>query len=76
MQKTDFLSPVLARLREVRHSDLGEVSRRSGVPESTLRKLRYGEVKDPRIQTVQSLHNYFASRDEAENPGPESAVHA
>lgn len=63
MEQTEILSPVLARLREVKHSDLPEVARLSGVPESTLRKLRYGEVKDPRVQTVQALRNYFAGVD-------------
>ncbi|AZR93908.1 hypothetical protein BBB39_09095 [Bordetella trematum] len=60
MEHTEILPPVLARLREVKHSDLSELSRLSGVPESTLRKLRYGEVKDPRVHTVQALANYFA----------------
>jgi transcriptional regulator with XRE-family HTH domain len=65
MEHTEILSPVLARLREVKHSDLPEVARLSGVPESTLRKLRYGEVKDPRVQTVQALRNFFATIDSA-----------
>ncbi|WP_427937004.1 hypothetical protein [Achromobacter marplatensis] len=63
MEQTEILPPILARLREVKHSDLPEVARLSGVPESTLRKLRYGEVKDPRVQTVQALRNYFAGVD-------------
>lgn len=66
MEHTEILPPVLARLREVKHSDLAEVARLSGVPESTLRKLRYGEVKDPRVQTVQALANYFAGQSAAQ----------
>ncbi|AMG36271.1 helix-turn-helix domain-containing protein [Achromobacter xylosoxidans] len=65
MEHTEILPPVLARLRGVKHSDLAEVARLSGVPESTLRKLRYGEVKDPRVQTVQALRDYFAGVDMA-----------
>lgn len=71
MEQTEILPPVLARLREVKHSDLPEVARLSGVPESTLRKLRYGEVKDPRVQTVQALRNYFVAVDA--EPAPEAS---
>ncbi|WP_343499677.1 helix-turn-helix domain-containing protein [Achromobacter denitrificans] len=72
MEHTEILPPVLARLRQVKHSDLAEVARLSGVPESTLRKLRYGEVKDPRVQTVQALSNHFAAVDAAK---PELSDH-
>lgn len=65
MEHTEILPPVLARLRELKHSDLAEVARLSGVPESTLRKLRYGEVKNPRVQTVQALRDYFTGIDMA-----------
>ncbi|WP_338881531.1 helix-turn-helix transcriptional regulator [Achromobacter veterisilvae] len=65
MEHTEILPPVLSRLRELKHSDLAEVARLSGVPESTLRKLRYGEVKNPRVQTVQALRDYFAGIDMA-----------
>lgn len=63
MDHVEFLSEVLARLRELKHADLRGVARLSGVPESTLRKIRYGEVKDPRVMTVQALHNYFVTVD-------------
>lgn len=50
---------MLERLNAVRFPDLPKVADGSGVPESTVRKLRYGEVKNPRVQTVQALHDYF-----------------
>lgn len=58
-----FLGDVLARLRAVKHSDIKQIGLASGVPESTVRKLYYGEVTNPRVQTVQALHDYF-SREE------------
>jgi len=65
MEQTEFFNSVLARLRAVKHADLPAVAKASGVPESTLRKIRYGEVKDPRVLTVQALHDYFAACDVA-----------
>ncbi|MEB6663811.1 hypothetical protein MXL91_20315 [Achromobacter ruhlandii] len=59
MNEPTFLSSVLARLSAVRFPDLPAVAEGSGVPESTVRKLRYGEVKNPRVHTVQALHDYF-----------------
>lgn len=59
-KESDLLGDVLARLRAVKHCDLKQVGLGSGVPEGTLRKLYYGEVSNPRILTVQALHNFFA----------------
>lgn len=42
------------------------------MPESTVRKLRYGEVKNPRVQTVQALHDYFERSDAADGRAPEA----
>jgi len=63
MNHPTFLAAVLARLSAVRFPDLHNVAEGSGVPESTVRKLRYGEVKNPRIQTVQALYDYFERKD-------------
>mgnify|MGYP003582965539 CR=1 FL=1 len=71
MEQTTFLDAVIARLKQVKHCDLSRVALESGVPESTLRKIRYREVRDPRVQTVQALHNYFAKCDQ-----PDEAPHA
>ncbi len=54
-----FLGEVLAKLRAVKHSKIKQIGVASGVPESTVRKLYYGEVINPRVQTVQALHDYF-----------------
>lgn len=72
MNQPTFLSSVLARLSAVRFPDLPRVAEGSGVPESTVRKLRYGEVKNPRVQTVQALHDYFERSDAADGRAPEA----
>lgn len=66
MEQTTFLDAVIAHLKQVKHSDLPRVARESGVPESTLRKIRYREVRDPRVQTVQALHDYFEKCSQSE----------
>lgn len=63
MNQPTFLSSVLARLSAVRFPDIQRVAEGAGVPESTVRKLKYGEVKNPRVQTVQALHDYFERSD-------------
>ena len=47
------------RLRSFKHSDLRNIAAASKVPEGTVRKLYYGEVENPRIRTIEALHNYF-----------------
>lgn len=66
MEPTSFFSDVLAKLRAVKHSDLGLVAEGSGVPRSTLMKIRYGEVKNPGVLTVQALHDYFQAKERSE----------
>lgn len=65
----DFLGSVVKQLRAIRHCDLKRVGTESGVPESTLRKLYYGEVTNPRVNTVQALHDYFADQTKDTNTG-------
>lgn len=60
--KTTFFSDTLTLLRSYKHSELKAIALASDVPEGTVRKLYYGEVKNPRINTIEALHNYFASR--------------
>ena len=74
--KTTFYADVLARLRALKHGELKAVAAESGVPESTVRKLFYGEVADPRIQTVEALHNYFLSRPQRPELAEQEAPHA
>lgn len=59
MDTINFLTEVRRRLREEAYRDLPGVAKESGVPESTIKKIRSGEVKDPRISTVQALYAYF-----------------
>lgn len=63
MDSIDFLSEVRGKLRAEAYRNLPEVARDSGVPESTLKKIRSGEVKDPRVSTVQALYAYFHRED-------------
>lgn len=55
-----FLSFVRTELSELRPSQFPQVSKATGVPVGTIRKLHYGEVSDPRIGTVQALHDFFS----------------
>ncbi|NYT59451.1 hypothetical protein H0A65_11025 [Alcaligenaceae bacterium] len=66
-----FLSDVLAQLRSHKHGELQAIADGANVPEGTVRKLYYGEVQNPRVNTVEALHNYFASK-----PNPQEVNHA
>lgn len=59
-----LLSDIVGRLRDIQWSRLPQVAADSGVPESTIKKIRSGEVKDPRLSTIESLQAYFAQRPE------------
>ncbi len=61
-QNLDLFHVVHARLRQTKYSSLPDVAKRSGVPESTLKKIRSGEVRNPRINTVQALYEYFRAQ--------------
>lgn len=60
-QKMNILSTVVFNLRSVKWGQLPQLAHITGVPESTIKKIRSGEVKNPRINTIEALHNYFAS---------------
>lgn len=59
MDSTNFLSDVRLKLRAEAYRNLPRVARESGVPESTIKKIRSGEVRDPRVSTIQALYEYF-----------------
>ncbi|MNV94148.1 hypothetical protein D3C71_1889200 [compost metagenome] len=63
MSELQFFDRVLARLRAVPYTDLQTVADATHVSLSNLRKIRYGEVKNPGVQTVQALDDYFARID-------------
>ncbi|WP_287814386.1 hypothetical protein [Achromobacter sp.] len=41
-----------------------------------MRKLRYGEVKNPRVHTVQALHDYFERTEDPALARADAAVGA
>ncbi|VVD76604.1 hypothetical protein PEP31012_00875 [Pandoraea eparura] len=51
------------------------IARDSGVPYHTVVKVASGRVTDPRVSTVQALHDYFARRT-SEHPMPGDATSA
>lgn len=51
----------LHRLRSFKHSELKQIAMGAKLPEGTVRKIYYGEVKDPRVSTIEALHAYLAS---------------
>lgn len=62
-------SDTLNRLRSFKHSELKQIATGANLPEGTVRKIYYGEVKDPRVSTIESLHAYLLTR-----PTPELAT--
>ena len=58
-QYATFLASTLARLDKEK-GNLRTVAQRSGVPYPTLTKITSRAVSDPRVSTVQALHDYFA----------------
>lgn len=57
-----FLNFVRHGLSQLRPSQFSEVSEQTGIPLGTIRKIHYGEVDDPRVGTVQALHDYFSKQ--------------
>ena len=71
-QYASFLALTLARLNKEK-GNLRTVASQSGVPYPTLTKLTSGVVSDPRVSTVQALHDYFAGLPE--QPSPADGAH-
>ncbi|VVE28507.1 hypothetical protein PPN31114_03528 [Pandoraea pneumonica] len=55
-----WIEAVRTKLQE-RKRQWPEIARESGVPYHTVVKVASGVVTDPRVSTVQALHDYFAS---------------
>jgi predicted transcriptional regulator len=62
-QNDHWLETVRRRLLGER-GNLRNVAAQSGIPYPTLTKITSGAVTDPRVSTVQTLFDYFASRPE------------
>lgn len=61
--ETSILPGIVANLRAVKWNRIPELSLKCGVPESTIKKIRSGEVQDPRVSTVEALRDFFALRN-------------
>lgn len=59
INKEPMLAGVLRDL-DKNKGHLPEVARVSGVPYQTVTKIACRIVRDPRVSTVQALHDYFA----------------
>lgn len=55
----DFLTFVREHLAHLGPSRFEEVAKKTGVSLGTIRKIHYGEVADPRIGSIQPLHDFF-----------------
>ncbi|MFM0595347.1 hypothetical protein [Paraburkholderia dilworthii] len=62
-QHPTFLDATLACLDKEK-GNLRAIAQLTGVPYSTLAKISARTVTDPRVSTVQALHDYFAGRSE------------
>lgn len=75
--QTSFPSPffdqVLNRLKAVPFADLEVVAEATGISVSNLKKIRYGEVTNPGVRTVQHLHDYFELTDTSQPHRPADA---
>lgn len=65
MSDDTLLAYVLERLPAPNEKErLEKIAEGAGVPFHTLLKIAKGETVDPRVSTVQSLHDYFRGLDQ------------
>lgn len=62
MEQTDLLAYVVSSLRAIGPKGWPEVSVATGKPISTLRKIAYGDRKNPRLDTIEPIANYCRER--------------
>ena len=62
------------KLTEVGTTGFEKLAADTGVKVSFIRKFFYGDRKDPRVNTVQPLLNYFHAQDAAQ-PAPQDESH-
>ena len=58
---SDFQT-LVSRLKAEPPRELHTIAAKSGVPYSTLRKLRAATTKNPRIKTVERLRSYYTEQ--------------
>jgi hypothetical protein len=65
MQNTQqpILDSLIERLKTAGPSKWPAISAATGVPYHSIRKLAYGDRKNPRLSAAQSLLDFFASED-------------
>jgi predicted transcriptional regulator len=63
---------VIQRLKTARN--LAEISRRSGIPYGSLRKIVTGETSDPRKSTLDAARLYFERADDLAAAGDQEAA--
>lgn len=62
MQPTDLLAYVKSELRAVGPRAWPQIAAAIGKPESLLRKIAYGNRKNPRLDSIQPIANHFQRR--------------
>lgn len=55
----DMITTIRNGLQKVPLSAIGEISVATGVPATTIIKIKYGETDNPRIRTAEPLYRYF-----------------
>ena len=55
-------SDALEQIRGARFADLESLALVTGVPVATLVKIKYGQTKNPRVQTAMKLIEHYASQ--------------
>jgi hypothetical protein len=63
MQPTDMLLYVRQNLRAVGPRCWPAIACATGKPLSTLRKIAYGDRKNPKLDTIQPVANYFQDQE-------------
>ena len=69
----NFRAPI-DRVKSTPHRDLEHIHLKTGLGIQTIRALKYGTAKDPRISTAQKLFDYFARLDAGGFAPPVEAV--
>jgi hypothetical protein len=63
--ETSLLEFVRDNLAALKQADWERIALETRVPLGTIRRIRYGEVSNPRIGSIQPLYNYFRQQGQA-----------